>query len=166
MKMLYNVVNQYNLLYKGSECFDRPRYWMSAICLALLWKTAELRRCRTAPHSLFTSDVMKKSMFKRLGYTPPDLSPRLTCKVNLSNTKNRAWFLLGCLCGPVINVCVEKWPPGGGKTRGSGTEKRCSHKWFHRIFPCTDPCTNTFCTSQKALRTWRRLFALFEAIRS
>ena len=36
---------------------------------------------------LFTSDVMKKSMFKRLVYTPPDLSPRFTCKVNLSNTK-------------------------------------------------------------------------------
>ena len=39
---------------------------------------------------LFTSDVMKKSMFKRLVYTPPDLSPRFTCKVNLSNTKNPA----------------------------------------------------------------------------
>ena len=23
--------------------------------------------------------------------------------------------------------------PGGGKTRGSGTEKRCSHKWFHTV---------------------------------
>ena len=32
----------------------------------------------------------EKSMFKRLVYTPPDLSPRLTCKVNLSNTKNPA----------------------------------------------------------------------------
>ena len=42
---------------------------------------------------------------------------------------------------------AEKRPPGGGKTRGSGIEKRCSHKWFHRIFPCTDPCTNNFCTS-------------------
>ena len=69
-------------------------------------------------------------------------------------------------------VCAKKRSPGGGKTRGSGTEKRCSHKWFHTIFPCTDSCTNTFCTSsppletQKALRTWRRLFALFKAIRS
>ena len=43
---------------------------------------------------LFTSDVMKKSMFKRLVYTPPDLSPRFTCKVNLSNTKNPAWFFI------------------------------------------------------------------------
>ena len=25
-------------------------------------------------------------IFKRLVYTPPDLSPRFTCKVNLSNT--------------------------------------------------------------------------------
>ena len=56
-------------------------------------------------------------------------------------------------------VCAKKRSPGGGKTRGSGTEKRCSHKWFHTIFPCTDSCTNTFCTSsppletQKALRT-------------
>ena len=24
-------------------------------------------------------------------------------------------------------------PAGGGKTRGSGTEKRCSHKWFHKV---------------------------------
>ena len=24
---------------------------------------------------------------------------------------------------------AEKRPPGGGKTRGSGIEKRCSHKW-------------------------------------
>ena len=69
-------------------------------------------------------------------------------------------------------VCAKKRSPGGGKTRGSGTEKRCSHKWFHTIFPCTDSCTNTFCTSsppletQKALRTWRRLFASFEVIRS
>ena len=43
---------------------------------------------------LFTWDVMRKSMFKRLVYTPPDLSPRFTCKVNLSNTKNLAWFLI------------------------------------------------------------------------
>ena len=40
-------------------------------------------------------------------------------------------------------VCAKKRSPGGGKTRGSGTEKRCSHKWFHTIFPCTDSCTNT-----------------------
>ena len=36
----------------------------------------------------------EKSMFKRLVYTPPDLSPRFTCKVNLSNTKNPAWFFI------------------------------------------------------------------------
>ena len=39
---------------------------------------------------LFTRDVMRKSMFKRLVYTPPDSSPRFTSKLNLSNTKNPA----------------------------------------------------------------------------
>ena len=37
---------------------------------------------------------MRKSIFKGLVYTPPDLSPRFTCKVNLTNTKNPAWFLI------------------------------------------------------------------------
>ena len=31
-------------------------------------------------------------MFKRLVYTPPDSSARFTSKLNLSNTKNQAWF--------------------------------------------------------------------------
>ena len=35
-----------------------------------------------------------ESVFKRLVNTPPDLSPIFTCKVNLSNTKNPAWFLI------------------------------------------------------------------------
>ena len=62
-------------------------------------------------------------------------------------------LLLGCPfqgCPVLIRfsvVCVEKRSPEGGKTRGSGTDKRCSHKWFHRIFPCRDPCRNTSCTS-------------------
>ena len=43
------------------------------------------------------------------------------------------FLLLGC-------------PFQGGKTRGSGTEKRCAHKWFYTIFPFMDPCTNIFCT--------------------
>ena len=43
---------------------------------------------------LFTWDVMRKSMFKRLVYTPPDSSPRFTSKLNLSNTKNPAWFFI------------------------------------------------------------------------
>ena len=42
---------------------------------------------------LFTWDVMRKNMFERQVYPPPDLSPRFTCKVNLSNTKNPARFL-------------------------------------------------------------------------
>ena len=43
---------------------------------------------------LFTWDVMRKSMFVRLVYTPPDSSPRFTNKLNLSNTKNPAWFFI------------------------------------------------------------------------
>ena len=39
---------------------------------------------------LFTLDVMRKSMFKRLVYTPPDSSPRFTGNLNLPNTKNPA----------------------------------------------------------------------------
>ena len=39
---------------------------------------------------LFSSDVTYKSIFKRLVYTPPDLTPRFTCKVNMSNAKNPA----------------------------------------------------------------------------
>ena len=39
---------------------------------------------------LFTRDVTKKSMFKRLVYTPPDSSQRFTCNVNLQNTKSPA----------------------------------------------------------------------------
>ena len=62
-------------------------------------------------------------------------------------------LLLGCPfqgCPVLIRfsvVCAEKRSPEAGKTRGSGTDKRCSHKWFHRIFPCRDPCRNTSCTS-------------------
>ena len=40
----------------------------------------------------FTSDVMYKK-YKRLVYKSPDLSARF-CKVNLSNAKNSAWFVL------------------------------------------------------------------------
>ena len=62
-------------------------------------------------------------------------------------------LLLGCPfrgC-PVVNsvfgrLC-RKTVPRGGKARESGTEKRCCHKWFHMIFPCTVSRTNTFCTS-------------------
>ena len=42
---------------------------------------------------VFTSDVIKKRIFKRLVYTPPDLSPRFTCKVNLSYAKFRPDFI-------------------------------------------------------------------------
>ena len=61
----------------------------------------------------------------------------------------------------------------GGKTRGSGTKKRCSHKWF-RIVWCTLALTLARiiffvqCTSlpQKPRRCCEsiRLFVLFQAI--
>ena len=54
---------------------------------------SEVCMIKKGPHSTaFTWDVMRKSMFKRLVYTPPDSSPSFTCKVNLSNAKNPAWF--------------------------------------------------------------------------
>ena len=42
MKTFYNVVNSIIFWLKGTACFDRSGYWMSAICLAKLWKTVEL----------------------------------------------------------------------------------------------------------------------------
>ena len=47
---------------------------------------------------LFTRHMMRKSMFRRLVYTPPDSSP-ITCKVNLLNTKMRSDFLFWGLSG-------------------------------------------------------------------
>ena len=72
-------------------------------------------------------------------------------------------------------LCRKTAPWGREDTRVWYRETMFSCKWFHTIFPCTDPCTNTFWTSsppphpqetQKVLWAWRRLFALFEAIRS
>ena len=57
----------------------------------ILSKVCEIKRASLV---LFTWDVMRKSMFKRLVYKPPDSSPRFTCKVNLSNTKSPAWFFI------------------------------------------------------------------------
>ena len=68
----------------------------------------------------------------------------LTCSVRLRISSCYYW----AACASSLSVvCGEKRPSGGGKTRRSGTEKRCSHKWFHMIFSCTNPCTDTFCTS-------------------
>ena len=52
---------------------------------------------KRAPLVLLTSDVMKKSILKRLVYTPSDLSPSFTCEVNLWNTKNLIFFILASL---------------------------------------------------------------------
>ena len=44
---------------------------------------------KTAPHSTV---YLRRDEKVRLLYTPPDLSPRLTCKVTWSITKDPAWF--------------------------------------------------------------------------
>ena len=49
---------------------------------------------KKGPHSTVYLRRDEKSMFKRLVYTLPDSWPRFNCKVNLSNTKNPAWFFI------------------------------------------------------------------------
>ena len=58
----------------------------------ILFKVCEIKKGLILV--LFTWDVMRKSMFTRLVYTPPDSSPRFTCKVTLPNTKIPAWFFI------------------------------------------------------------------------
>ena len=116
----------YNLLCKGSAYFDHPGYWMSAICLAKLWKNCRIiglnraKKNKFCPRSvwlkkglivLFTWDVMRKSMFKRLVYTPSVSSPRFTCKANLSNTRNPAWFFILAALLDRGMQCVNWLPP-------------------------------------------------------
>ena len=103
MKAFYNVVNSIICCAKlRSAFFDRPEYWMSAICLAKLWKTESLHYIRGLYDKkqrlivLFTAEVMYKK-YKRLAYTPPDLLERF-CKVNLSNAKNSASFCFPRIC--------------------------------------------------------------------
>ena len=48
---------------------------------------------KTAPHSTVYLRRDEK-IFKRLVYTPPDLSPRFTGKVTWSNTGDPAWFFV------------------------------------------------------------------------
>ena len=59
---------------KGSACYDCPGYWMSANSVRGLYDK------KRGLIVLFTWNVMRKSMFKRLFYTPPDSSPRFTYK--------------------------------------------------------------------------------------
>ena len=93
------MVHFYNCCARVSACCDRREYWMNAICLEKLWntkkKTVLSEVCTINKErliELFTSYEMYKK-YKRLVYRPSDLSARV-CKVNLSNTKNRAWFLI------------------------------------------------------------------------
>ena len=99
------IIQCYNLFCKGSACFD---------VVDIEWVQIVLQNCEKQQNDrakkeqilskvcmikkglivLFTGDVLRKSMFKRLVYTPPDSSPRFTSKLNLSNTKNPAWFFI------------------------------------------------------------------------
>ena len=99
------IIQCYNLFCKGSACFD---------VVDIEWVQIVLQNCEKLQNDrakkeqilskvcmikkglivLFTGDVLRKSMFKRLVYTPPDSSPRFTSKLNLSNTKNPAWFFI------------------------------------------------------------------------
>ena len=68
-----HVVNSVICSVKEAQtCFDRPGYWMSAICFAKLWKTAFCPRYVSLLKKhrlivLFTSDVMNKK-YKWLTY--------------------------------------------------------------------------------------------------
>ena len=98
------IIQCYNLLCKGSACFDVVDIEWVKIVLQNCEKLQNYRAKKEQILSevcmikkkgfvvLFTWDVLRKSMFKRLVYTPPDSSPSFTCKVNLSNAKNPAWF--------------------------------------------------------------------------
>ena len=60
-----------------------------------LWDTESFRGLNdkySASQYFFTSDLMYKR-YERLVYSPPDLLARF-CKVNLSNAKNSAWFVV------------------------------------------------------------------------
>ena len=75
MKTFHNVVNAIICCEKEAKRIGQKR----TDCVRDLYDEKTKQRLIV----LFTSDVMKKRMFKTLAYTPPDLSPRFTCKVNL-----------------------------------------------------------------------------------
>ena len=106
METFYNVVN-------AIVC--RAKEARASIVLDIKWMQFVLRNCeklqnywfnlnkaeknkffrglydkKTAPHSTAYLRHDEKRIFKRLVYTPPDLTPGFTCKVNLSNIKNPA----------------------------------------------------------------------------
>ena len=89
----------FNLLRKGSACFDHPDYWMNAICLTKLLKTAFCPRYVSLLKKqrfivLCTSAVMYKK-YKRLAYTSRDLLARF-CKAKLvEHKKIRLQFYSG-----------------------------------------------------------------------
>ena len=71
--------------------------------------------------------------------------------VSLESCMADYWAACTAQSNSVFGRWCQKRSSREGKTRGSGTKKRRSHKWFHMIFsctdPCKDPCTDTFCTS-------------------
>ena len=82
MKKFYNVVNSASALIVLSCKIVKNRI-LPEVC-----KLTKKHRLIV----LFTSDAMHKK-YKWLAYTSPDLLARF-CKVNLTNTKNPAWFFI------------------------------------------------------------------------
>ena len=95
------IIPCYNLLCKRGACFDVVECKLSCKIVKNC-RIIGQKKNKFCPRSdkekdlivLFTWDVLRKSMFKRLVYRPPDPSPRFTCKLNLSNTKNPTWFFI------------------------------------------------------------------------
>ena len=86
------IIQCYNLFCKGSACFDVVDIEWVQIVLQNCEKLQNYRAKKEQILSevcmikkglivLFTWDVSRKSMFKSLVYTPPDSSPRFTCKL-------------------------------------------------------------------------------------
>ena len=111
MKTFYNVVNSIICCAKET---------LSSIIQNIEWVQFVLQNCETCIPAfylqsvwqkqwfivLFTSDLMYKK-YKRLVYMPPDLLARF-CTVNMSNTKNLAWFCFPRICFPGLIYCDQE----------------------------------------------------------
>ena len=81
---------------KAHACFNRPKCWMSTICIAKLWSFRGLYDKNSASWYCFTSDDVKK--YKRLVCTSPDLLARF-CIINCKLVERKK---LGLICFPRI----------------------------------------------------------------
>ena len=97
MKTFYNVVNSIICCAKECTCFDRLEYWVSAICLEKLCKTAFCPRSvdkRQRFHVYLGCDVQKVQ--KAAFFSRHQICWQDFVRVNLSNTKIRPDYLF-CL---------------------------------------------------------------------